>query len=74
MYHNISSIYFGFAVQTEQIDNLCIVIQLSKLVAVLVNLPYLNTTLYYIYNILAEKRNCACIKNKFSIILKSIYA
>ena len=24
--------------------------------------------------ILAEKRNCACIKNKFSIILKSIYA
>ena len=74
MYHNISSIYFGFAVQTEQIDNLCIVIQLSKLVAVLVNLPYLNTILYYIYNILAEKRNCACIKNKFSIILKSIYA
>ena len=25
-------------------------------------------------NILAEKRNCACTKNKFSIILKSIYA
>ena len=24
--------------------------------------------------ILAEKRNCACIKNNFSIILKSIYA